>query len=128
MAAVAFTSRRADRARYNAELARERRHVERVPEIETEEIRASFRAKGFDGELLDRIVATITSNKEVWVAIMMADELGLAPSARGSALRAAVVVGVASLVGSALPLLPFALLDVQAAVWASVVVAEVSLF
>src|SRR4051794_36885789 len=73
MAAVAYTSRRADQARYESELARERRHIERVPALEMEEIRQLFAGKGFQGTLLDQIVTTITSNKDVWVAIMMSE-------------------------------------------------------
>lgn len=128
MAAVAYTARRADQARYESELARERRHVEQVPALETEEIRASFRGKGFDGELLEQIVATITSNKDVWVAIMMAEELRLTPVDRAAALRASFVVGLSALVGSALPLLPFVLVGVHTAMWSAAVIAAVTLF
>jgi predicted membrane protein (TIGR00267 family) len=128
MAAVAFTSRRAEQARYESELARERRHVERVPELESEEIRQSFRTKGFDGELLEQIVATITSNKEVWVAIMMAEEVKLAPIDRRATWRASAVVGAAALVGSALPLVPFVWLAVRTAMLTAVVLAAVTLF
>jgi len=128
MAAVAYTTRRADQALYESEAARERRHFARVPALETEEVRAIYKAKGFDGELLDRIVATITADEEVWLAVMMAEELQLAPSDRRRALRAAVVVGVAALVGSALPLLPFLLLPVKLSMWLTVAVAAVTLF
>jgi VIT1/CCC1 family predicted Fe2+/Mn2+ transporter len=128
MAAVAYTSRRADQARYESELARERRHIERVPALESDEIRDSFRSKGFSGELLDQIVSTITSNKEVWVAIMMAEELKLAPIDRQATWRASAVVGGAALVGSALPLLPFLWLAVPTAMVTAVVLAAVTLF
>jgi predicted membrane protein (TIGR00267 family) len=115
MAAVAYTSRVAAGDLYESEKARERRHVRVVPTIEREEIRAIFAAKGFEGELLDRIVATITANEEVWVAEMMAEEHGLVPVDRRASLRAAVVVGVAALVGSVIPLLPFAVARVPLA-------------
>jgi VIT1/CCC1 family predicted Fe2+/Mn2+ transporter len=128
MAAVAYTSRRAEQARYESELARERRHVERVPELETDEIRQLFAAKGFRGELLEQIVATITSNKDVWVAIMMSEELKLTPIDRAATLRAAAVVGAAALVGSAIPLLPFFFLSVGTAMWTAIAVAAVTLF
>ena len=49
MAAVAYTMRRADQALYESEAARERRHFERVPAREAEEVRAMYRAKGFEG-------------------------------------------------------------------------------
>lgn len=128
MAAVAYTSRRADQSRYEAELARERRHVDRVPALEAAEIRESYRQKGFEGKLLDDIVATITSNKEVWVAIMMAEELRLSPIDRRATLRAAFIVGLAALVGSILPLVPFMLLPLAPAVWTAVIVSAITLF
>jgi predicted membrane protein (TIGR00267 family) len=128
MAAVAYTARRADQARYESELARERRHIDRVPALETEEIRESFRRKGFDGALLEEIVATITRNKEVWVAIMMAEELHLAPIDRRATVRAAFVVGVSALIGSALPLVPFLFCAVVPAMWIAAAIAAVTLF
>ena len=128
MAAVAYTTRRADQALYESEAARERRHFARVPALETEEVRELYRKKGFEGELLERIVATITANEEVWLAVMMAEELQLVPVDKRRALRAAAVVGVAALVGSALPLLPFLVLPVAASMWLTVVVAAAALF
>ncbi len=128
MAAVAYTSRRAEQALYESEVARERRHVDAVPALESDEIRAIYRAKGFGGELLEQIVATITANKDVWVAVMLAEELRLAPIDRRRALRASFVVGVAALVGSILPLVPFFFLGVRPATWAALLVAGVTLF
>jgi VIT1/CCC1 family predicted Fe2+/Mn2+ transporter len=128
MAAVAYTSRRAEQARYESEMARERRHIERVPALETEEVRQLFVAKGFSGPLLEQIVATITANKDVWVAIMMSEELRLQPIDRRTTLRAAAVVGLAALVGSAIPLLPFLFLGVRQAMWTAIAVAAATLF
>src|SRR5262245_47191624 len=59
MAAVAFTSSRADAALYESEKRREHRHIRKMPEVEREEIRTLYREKGFDGELLERIVDKI---------------------------------------------------------------------
>ena len=109
MAAVAYTSSVARGDLYRAELEREYRHIEETPDIEREEIRAIFRARGFDGEMLDRAVDTVCSNREVWVAMMMAEEHQLTPVDRATSLRSAGVVGGASLVASTIPVLPFAL-------------------
>ncbi len=128
MAAVAYTARRADQALYESELAREKRHIDRVPTLETEEIRSLYRDKGFTGALLDQVVATITANKEVWLAVMMAEELRLQPSDRRSALRAALVVGGSALLGSALPLPPFLILGIHHAMWLAVIISGVVLF
>jgi predicted membrane protein (TIGR00267 family) len=128
MAAVAYTSTAAVGDRYLSELARERRHIERVPQIEREEIRALYARKGFSGALLERVVETITKDKEVWVAVMMAEEHNLHPIARRSSLRSAFVVGAASLVGAALPLVPFVLLPASIGAWAAVAFGALVLF
>lgn len=128
MGAVAYTSTQADRALYESEMAREHRHVHLVPAIERDEIRKIYKQKGFDGALLDQIVDTITSNKDVWVAVMMAEELGLVPVHRGQALRSAIIVGVAAIIGSLIPLAPFVLIPVVPAMFTSVTIAAVTLF
>lgn len=128
MGAVAYTSTQAQRALYESERTREQRHITRVPSVEREDIRTIYRNKGFDGELLERIVERITSDPEVWVNVMMAEELALAPIDAGAPRRAAVVVGVAAIVGSLVPLVPFLLFSVNTAIWVSLVVAATCLF
>ena len=128
MAAVAYTSRRADQDYYESERAREYRHLRLVPAVEREEIREIYAGKGFRGETLDRIVKTITADEDVWVGVMMAEELRLAPVDHGGAFRSALIVGGAAIVGSLIPLAPFALLPVGPAMAVSLLVAAGSLF
>jgi VIT1/CCC1 family predicted Fe2+/Mn2+ transporter len=128
MAAVAFTSRRADQDYYESERAREFRHLRLVPAVERDEVRAIYAAKGFQGETLEQIVRTITADEDVWVGVMMAEELRLAPLDRRAAAKSALVVGVAAVVGSLIPLTPFVILPVMPAMVASLVVAAGSLF
>jgi predicted membrane protein (TIGR00267 family) len=128
MAAVAYTSSMAAGDLYRSERAREYRHIEAVPHLEREEIRTIYARKGFSGELLERIVETITKDKDVWVAIMMAEEHGLMDVDRSKSLRSSAVVGVASLVGSLLPLLPYLLFSAMTAAAISVAFAACVLF
>lgn len=128
MAAVAFTSTQADAALYESEKAREHRHIERVPALERDEVREIYSRKGFRGALLEQIVTTITHDSQVWVDVMMAEELKLAPIEKYGALRAALVVGGAALVGSFVPLTPFILLPVSLAIWASLGMSVLTLF
>ena len=128
MAAVAYTSTLADADFYESERAREYRHIQEVPALEREEIRSIYERKGFSGELLERIVNTITRDKDVWVAVMMTDELKLAPVDRQTAARSALIVGVAAIVGSLIPLLPFALLPVQYGMLVAIALAAAVLF
>jgi VIT1/CCC1 family predicted Fe2+/Mn2+ transporter len=128
MAAVAYTSRRADQDYYESERAREYRHLRLVPAVEREEIREIYAGKGFQGETLERIVATITADEDVWVGVMMAEEHQLTPVDKRRAAKAALIVGGAAVVGSLLPLAPFLLLPVGLAMVASMVIAAASLF
>jgi vacuolar iron transporter family protein len=107
MGGVAYTSALADRDYYLAQLAKEQREVEEVPDVEIEEVREIFRNKGIHGDLLERVVKDITSDKKVWVDVMMRDELHLAPVSSRGLVRRAFVTGFSTLVGSLIPLIPF---------------------
>jgi len=108
MGAVAYTSTLADRDFYLAELEREKREIRELPDVEREEIRVVYREYGLEGEALEQVTAAVTSNEQVWLKVMMAEELKLLPVERG-ALQSAMVVGVSALVGSLVPLVPFVL-------------------
>jgi predicted membrane protein (TIGR00267 family) len=128
MAAVAYTSTLADADFYESERMREYRHIQSVPLLEEQEIRSIYAHKGFQGELLDRIVETITANEDVWVAVMMAEEHQLTPTDRRQAFRSALVVGFSAIVGSLIPLIPFAFLTVKPAMIVSVAITALVLF
>jgi len=108
MGAVAYTSTLADRDFYLAELEREKREIRELPDVEREEIRVVYREYGLEGEALEQVTAAVTSNEQVWLKVMMAEELKLQPVER-RALQSAIVVGVSALVGSLVPLVPFVL-------------------
>lgn len=128
MGAVAFTSTLADADYYDSERERELRHIEKFPGLERDEIYNIYAGKGFKGELLDRIVETITANRDVWVAVMMAEEHQLIPTDRKQATRAAVVVGFSAIIGSLIPLAPFTFLPVGLSMWVSVAITALVLF
>ncbi len=133
MAAVAYTSKRAEQSFYESEFEREKREIKEVPELEKEEIREIYRQKGFSGRLLEEVTEKITSNEEVWLDEMMKFELGLQPVETKHALSSGVVVGLAALVGSLIPLIPFFLittldLTISEAIWISLGISALTLF
>src|SRR3990172_842090 len=128
MGAVAYTSTVAEVDFYESEREREYRHIQEVPHLERQEIRQIYTQKGFKGELLERIVDTITANEDVWVAVMMAEEHQLTPTNRRSALRSALIVGLAAIIGSLIPFAPFAFLPVAVSILISIAVSALVLF
>lgn len=128
MGAVAYTSTLADADFYESEREREYRHIQDVPKLEKQEIREIYSGKGFTGDLLERIVETITANKDVWVAVMMAEEHQLAPVDRKQALRSAIIVGIAAIVGSLIPLAPFVVFSVSTGIWVAILLSALVLF
>lgn len=128
MGAVAYTTTLADADLYQSEREREYRHIIEAPVLETKEIRDIYENKGFKGDLLDRIVETITANKDVWVAVMMAEEHQLSPVDRKTAMKAAWVVGLSAIIGSLVPIVPFMVLPVSVSMWLSVLVTALVLF
>ena len=128
MGAVAYTSSKATKDFYYSELAREKREIKEVPDVERQEIRDIYRAKGFKGKLLEDIVKQITSKEETWLNVMMSEELGLTESKDVEPVKEAVVVGISSLIGSLIPLIPFLLLPVSQAITAAIVISIITLF
>jgi VIT1/CCC1 family predicted Fe2+/Mn2+ transporter len=107
MGAVGYTSSVSQRDYYSAERAREAAEIDTMPEAERQEIREIYATKGFAGDLLERVVDTITANRESWLATMMDEELHLRPVPTADILRSAVVITVATLIGHLIPILPF---------------------
>ncbi len=107
MGGVAYTSALADRDYYLAQRAREEREVQGIPDKEREEVREIFREKGLHGELLERVVQEITSDRETWIQVMMSDELHLSPVVARGLVGRALLTGVSTLIGSLIPLIPF---------------------
>lgn len=128
MGAVAYTSKMAEKSHYEAELAREKREIKEVPDMETQEIRDIYAQKGFSGKLLEDIVNHITSNEKIWLDTMMAEELGLSPIHTKEIVMNSIIVGIATLAGSILPLLPFIFLKLQSGIIASIVISALALF
>jgi predicted membrane protein (TIGR00267 family) len=128
MAAVAYTSKIAEAEYYLSEYEREKWEIEHYPGGEEEEIRALYRTYGFEGKLLEDVVSQLTKDKEMWLEIMMNQELKLEPVDRRQAIPDAVVVGGSALIGSFIPLTPFFFLPVGTATIVSLIVSALTLF
>jgi len=77
MSVGAYLAAKSNKENYKKHQDIEYWEVDNLPEIEREEIREIYKAKGFKGELLDKVVDQICSDKDLWVAEMMKDELNM---------------------------------------------------
>jgi len=106
MSVGAYLSNKSDQQNYHKQEAIEYQEIATMPEEEREEIRQIYRAKGFEGDLLEQIVDTITADKERWVDVMMKEELVMSP-ARKSPFAIGAMTFVSFMVVGLVPLLVY---------------------
>ena len=130
MGAVAYTSTVARRDHYAAEVERERQEMQDLPDMERNEVREIFERWDFQGEELEEMVDKITSKPKAWLELMMAHELNLAPVEKTQARKSAILVGLAAILGSLVPLIPFIVIgrDILLGIAVSLVVSAITLF
>ena len=75
MSIGAYLSTRSEKDNYHKHKQIEYWEVANHPEVEREEVREIYAKKGFEGELLEKVVDVITSDTDVWVNTMMKEEL-----------------------------------------------------
>lgn len=128
MAAVAYTSTKAEIAYYESQLEQEKDYIKNRPEEEKAEVYELYYRKGFRGKLLREIVEKITADHKTWLKFMMQEELNLQPVKANKAFQDAVLVGASAVIGSLIPLLPFFAFPVEGASFVAVGVSLSSLF
>jgi vacuolar iron transporter family protein len=128
MAAVAYTSKLAERDFYESEVMREKKEMKEVPEVERAEIKEIYRQKGFKGKILDEVVDVIVSNKQIWLETMMSEELKLSPVEKSRPLSSAFIVGFSAIIGSLIPLGPFFFLPIREGIIIAIIISAITLF
>ena len=128
MGAVAYTSSLANADFYHAQMARERREIKEMPDLERQEIREIFQGWSFEGELLDKVVEHVSQHEAHWVDIMMAHELELQPVKNKGLLKTALWVGFSAVIGSLIPLSPFFFLAPAQGMIVALVLSALALF
>jgi VIT1/CCC1 family predicted Fe2+/Mn2+ transporter len=87
------------------ELKREKVEIELFPEEEKQEVSDIFEKMGFTGDLLNKNVEMIISNKETWINFLTKNELGL-EEPENPALGA-ILTFIAFIIGALITLFPY---------------------
>lgn len=107
MAVQNYLAVKSQREILESEIERELYEIEHLPDRERQEIEEIYKAKGFEGEELQKVVNKITSDKDVWLKTMLTEELGLNLEIAGHPLKSAFTMFGAFLLGGILPIIPF---------------------
>ncbi len=107
MGAGSFLSNRSERDQYHRLYKEEMREIAHDPEIEREEIREVYAAKGFKGKDLEHVVDVITSDKKRWAREMMLEEHGMLEAGGEKAFQHGLATFVGFMIFGAVPLLPY---------------------
>lgn len=118
MAVSNYLGARSQGEYWEEERRRETWEIEHVPEAEREEVRRLYGRKGFEGDTLEKIVATLTSDKERWVDEMMREELGIQEDKMAPFASGLVTFGAFVLAGF-LPLFSYVLAFIRPALMPS---------
>lgn len=103
-----YLAARTDFAHYHAEMRRERREIDELPEEEIREVAEFLESQGLEQHDAEIVVRSLTKDPEKWVRFMMRFELGLEEPDPKRASRSALTIGLSYILGGVLPLIPYA--------------------
>lgn len=128
MGAVAYTSALAHKDYYFSQRRRRAKQIQDNPKFEKENLALIYKRKGFIGDVLDQIIKTITANKNIWLDVIMAEELHLEKPNMRVILKSAYLVALATGIGHMTVALPFFFLNQRTALFCSLVLSVITLF
>jgi len=106
MSVGAYLSTKSERDNYEKHKNIEYWEIEHMREREIEEVREIYKEKGFEGELLDKVVSKITEDKDRWVDVMMKEELEMTRETK-SPLAMGLVTFISFIIVGFIPLMVY---------------------
>jgi VIT1/CCC1 family predicted Fe2+/Mn2+ transporter len=108
MAIGAYISSKSETEHHKSEIRREEEEIEEVPEVEREELRLIYEKKAnFTPAELELILNRLTENKQIWLDVMMKEELGLFEERFENPFKVGFIMLGAFLAGGIIPVAPF---------------------
>lgn len=126
MAIGEYTSVRTQNEQIAAELAKERRELERNPEGEAQELADIWIRRGLPPDLAWQVVEVVKRNPEEALRLHAREELGIEPGEQPSPWTAAISSFLCFAVGALIPILPYLLGFDE--LWLALVVGGIGLF
>ncbi|MBI2564928.1 VIT1/CCC1 transporter family protein [Candidatus Woesearchaeota archaeon] len=128
MGAVAYTSSKAAKDYYQSLEEVEKGQFEKAPKKIITHLRKIFSKKGLTGRALEQAVSIIASKKKAWLSTILCEEFETTPREYENPFKSGLIVGLSSVIGSAVPILPFFFLQINSGVIASFFLSLVVLF
>jgi len=128
MAGVAYTATGAERDWATRTRARVTRAIGGRAEARRRRRLAEAGARGYSDATTELIDAAGRDEADAWASELECVERELAPLRTSHPVRAALTVGLSTVVGSAVPLTPFVILPIGIAVWVSLAAGAAVLF
>jgi vacuolar iron transporter family protein len=107
MATGEFVSVSSQNELVQAEVRKERFELQNHPDSERHELAATFRSRGVDADLADKVAEQISARPETALAMHVREELGVDHRELPSPLTAAGASLVTFAIGALIPLLPY---------------------
>jgi VIT1/CCC1 family predicted Fe2+/Mn2+ transporter len=126
MALGEYTSVRTQTEQVAAEVDKERRELERNPEVEAEELAQAWVERGLPEDLARQVAAVVHANPEEALRVHAREELGVDPDEQPSPWTAAILSFIFFSIGAFIPLLPYVLGATM--LWPALVAGGVGLF
>jgi VIT1/CCC1 family predicted Fe2+/Mn2+ transporter len=94
-------------SRLNRLMREEKHEIESNPDEEREELTALYKAKGFSGELLDRVIDVLMSDDHKLLVVMLEEEFGVSLEKCDHPLKQSLGAGVGSFISMCVMLIGY---------------------
>lgn len=127
MGSSSFLAAKSEQEVYTHEIALEREELQMMPDLEEEELALIYQARGLAPQTARDTAREVMRHPEQALQEQTQLELGISPAAM-SPLREGWITGLSTAVGACIPVLPFALLPGNLAIWVSFAISMLSHF
>jgi VIT1/CCC1 family predicted Fe2+/Mn2+ transporter len=127
MGSSGYLAAKSEQEVFANEIAMEKDEIALMPELERDELALIYEAKGMHADQAYALATEVMGDPERMLAEQVQEELQISPN-QGSPMREAWITGVATAIGSLLPVAPFLIFHGQTAMWVAFAVAMGSHF